>query len=83
MSFADRVLHAEYASPSGEQYGGLVEIAMNHVQLQGKMMPAEEHKTVFDWHFDTEVCKWKPWDTMIDSSPIPASTEVRLTQGSV
>ena len=68
----------DYESPSGETYTLPEDIPIGHVTLKGPMTPKEKQNNVYDYFFDIKDCKFKLWDTLVDTSPISADVEVLL-----
>jgi hypothetical protein len=67
---------AAYESPSGEKYTLEEDIPLNHVTLKGPMIPRYKQSNVYDYFFDIKEGKFKLWDTIVDTSPIPDDVEV-------
>lgn len=42
------------------------------------MIPKDKQSSVYDYFFDIQDCKFKLWDTLVDTSPIPADIEVLM-----
>jgi hypothetical protein len=55
------------------------DIPRNHVTLKGPMIPKVKESIVYDYFFDVKDGKFKLWDTIVDTSPIPENAEVLQT----
>lgn len=68
---------ADYESPSGEKYTLPEDIPVGHATLKAPMISNDKGNSVYDYFFDVKDAKFKLWETIMDSSPIPSDAEVR------
>lgn len=54
------------------------DIPIGHVTLKGPMFPKDKQNNIYDYFFDVKDGKFKLWDIIVDTSPIPADVEVLL-----
>ena len=68
----------QYQGPSGEVYTTPLDIPEDHVTFkQATVMADTDGATVFDYFFDLESSEWRTWTAVMDTSPIPTSSQYR------